>query len=80
MEGIGGQLRRMALGGGEAAKECFRVVDREQSRLEHRSAVDRLGDGGGGRFGGSAALSVEGHIREPPVLPLKRNPREIAAG
>ena len=67
MEGVGGELGGVALGGGEAADGGVDGVDVEEGSVEDRLAVDRLGDGGGRRLGGAAALGVEGDVVDAAV-------------
>ena len=80
VEGVGGELGGVALGGGEAADGGVDGVDVEQGGVENGRAVDHLGDRGGGGLGGAAALGVEGDALDPPVGDRERDPREIAAG
>ena len=61
MEGVGGQLRRVALGRNEATDCLIDGFYIDQSRLENGRAIDHLGNGGGGCAGGAAALGVEGN-------------------
>ena len=60
VEGVGGELGGVALGGREAADRGVDGVDVDQGGVEDRRAVDHLGDGGGGGLGRAAALGVEG--------------------
>ena len=59
MEGIGGELGGVALGGFEAAEEVRGVVDGQSRGVEDGAALDRLGHGGGRGGGRAAALGVE---------------------
>ena len=80
MEGVGGEVGGVALGGGETADCGFDGVDVEGGRLEHGGAVDRLGDGGGRGLGRTAALGVEADRGDPLALDREGEAREIAAG
>jgi hypothetical protein len=77
---VGGQLRRVPLRRRQAAQEAFDVVRREARRVQHRHALDGLGDRGRRRAGSPAALRVEGDRLHGSVADRERDSRQVAAG
>lgn len=65
VEGVGGELGGVALGGGEAADGGVNGVDVDQSGIEDRRSVDHLRHGRGGSPRSPASLGVEGDRVDP---------------
>ena len=68
MQRVGGELGRVALGRRQAAERRVDLVDADPRRVEHRLAVDHLGDRRGRRPRRAAALGVEADRGDPAVL------------
>jgi hypothetical protein len=80
VEGVGGELGGVALGGREAADGGVDGVDVDESGVENGCAVDHLGDGGGCGLGCSTTLGVEGDVPDATVCDKKRDAREVSTG
>ncbi len=80
MQGVGGQLGRVALGGDQAAERGGHVFGRDARRVQQRPVLDQLDDGAAGGADGAAALGVEAGLRDAVALHSNRHAHEVTAG
>ncbi len=77
---IGGELRRVPLGGRQPPDCRVDLVDPDPRRVEHRPLAGQVHGGRGSRPCRPAPLRVEGRVDDPPSVDRERDPRKIAAG
>ncbi len=83
VQGVGRELRRVALGRAQPAELACDLLRADLRRLQQRRAAHEADDGAAGRDACAAAARVEAGVRDPPAgavaVERERDPDQIAA-